>query len=78
MIRKPYTIQPDQLRKLRSLKAEEVSQLQAAISSWQNGSYKEAKAAAVSADHAHARWLAYFNQLVGWQENGVPQAEYAR
>lgn len=74
---KPYAVKPDHLRKLRALGTEEVNHLKAAQSSWQNGNWKEAKAAAVSADHAHAKWFAFFNKLVGWQENGVPQQDYA-
>lgn len=75
---RPYVLKPDHMRKLRELKAEDMDHMSAAMSSWRNGSYTEAKAAAVSADRAHAKWLAFFNKLVGWQENGVPQTDYAK
>ena len=75
--KKPYKLTPAQMRKLRDLRKQEVDAINLCHSSWQNGDVKEAKAAAVIADQSHAKWLAYFNKLVGWQENGVPIGEYA-
>ena len=75
--KKPYKLTPAQMRKLRDLRKQEADAINLCHSSWQNGDVKEAKAAAVIADNAHAKWLAYFNKLVGWQENGVPLADYA-
>lgn len=75
--KKPYKLTPAQMRKLRDLRKQEADAINLCHSSWQNGDVKEAKAAAVIADQSHAKWLAYFNKLVGWQENGVPQADYA-
>lgn len=74
---KPYTLKPEHIRKLRSLKAEEKSLLDAVDRAWNNGQVYEARRLAKSANESHARWLAYFNKLVGWQENGVPQAGHA-
>ena len=74
---KKYSVKPEHIKKLRDLKAEEVDHMSAAMSSWRNGNWQEAKAAAVSADRAHAKWLAYFNKLAGWQENGIPRQDHA-
>lgn len=75
--KKPYKLTPQQMRKLGNLKKEEADAINLVHSAWKNGNVKEAKAAAVVANKAHAAWLAYFNKLVGWQENGVPVSEYA-
>lgn len=74
---KPYKLKPSEMRKLLSLKKQEVDAINLCHSSWQNGDVKEAKAAAIIADQSHAKWLAYFNKLLGWQENGVPISDHA-
>lgn len=73
----PYQLKPEHTRKLRALIAEEQSFNKAAERAWHNGEFKAAKNAMREADLAHARMLAYFNKLAGWQENGVP-VDYAK
>lgn len=69
---KTYQFCKSDIQKLRSLKREEIAYLNAVDNSWANGDANAAKAAAVLAEKAHAKWLCYFNKLRGWQENGVP------
>lgn len=75
--KKPYKLKPEHIRKLRALKSEEKAYLDAVDKSWANGEATAAKAAVVLAEQAHAKWLAYFNKLRGWEENGVPATGHA-
>lgn len=72
MANKKYQLKPEHVKKLRQLKLEEKSFLDAVDRAWTNCEPKAARIAAKQANEAHARWLAYFNKLVGWEENGVP------
>lgn len=75
---KAFVQKPEHDRKLRTLAKEEFEAVKLMSTCLINGNVEEAKAAAVIAQQARARQEAYFNKLVGWHENGVPVAEYAR
>ena len=73
-----YELKPEHTRKLRSLIAEEQRFNKAAEQAWRNEEYRAAKVAMCEANLAHARMLAYFDKLAGWQENGVVTDGYAK
>lgn len=77
MSNKKYVMTAGHAKKLRNLAREEKQALDLMTTSFINGNVKEAKAASIIAQQARGRQEAFFNQLVGWYENGVPQS-YAK